>query len=68
MLQHDIKNWYAIGTTPEGQKILEALDFKLLTDLDEGERKGYVLEATTRPVKLISQFLKSAEEIYPPTL
>ncbi|GHO68813.1 hypothetical protein KSC_077050 [Ktedonobacter sp. SOSP1-52] len=61
MLQHDIKNWYAIGTTPDGQRILKALGFKLLTDLDGGERQGFMLEAAAQPVKLISQFLKSTE-------
>ena len=61
MLQHDIKNWYGIGTSPEGQAILEALGFKPLTTLDEGERKGYMLEAGAKPVRLISHLLKSME-------
>jgi len=61
MLQHDIKNWYGIGTSPEGQAILEALGFKLLTNLDNGERKGYMLEAQAEPVRLISHFLGSVE-------
>ncbi len=59
MIQHDIKNWYGIGTTPEGQTILDRLGFKLLTDLEEGKRKGYVLESKAEPVRLVSKFLQS---------
>jgi hypothetical protein len=62
MVQHDIKNWYGIGTSPEGQAILEALGFKLLVDLDEGKRKSYILESKTEPVRLISMFLRSMGE------
>ncbi len=62
MVQHDIKNWYGIGTTSEGQAILESLGFKLLTNMEEGKRKGYVLESTTKPVRLISLFLQSMGE------
>lgn len=62
MLQHDIKRWYGVGTSPEGQMILEALGFKLLTSFDEGERKGYMLEAKAEPVRLITHFLRSMEE------
>jgi hypothetical protein len=62
MMQYDIKNWYGIGTTPEGQAVLEALGFRLLTNLEEGKRKGYVLESKTKPVRLIDMFLQSIEE------
>ncbi len=61
MLQNDIKRWYGVGTSPEGQAILEALGFKLLTNLDNGERKGYMLEAKAEPVRLISHFLRAME-------
>jgi Helix-turn-helix domain len=61
MLQNDIKRWYGVGTSPEGQAILEALGFKLLTNLDNGERKGYMLEAKAEPVRLISHFLRVME-------
>lgn len=60
-IQHDIKNWYAIGATPEGQALLEALGFKLIADYNE-ERKGYMLETKLEPVKLVSMFLKSMGE------
>lgn len=62
MIQYDIKNWYGIGTTPEGQEILERLGFKLLVSLEEGSRKGYVLESKAEPVRLISSFLRSMGE------
>jgi helix-turn-helix protein len=59
MIQYDIKNWYGIGTTPEGQAILERLGFELITDLEEGKRKGYKLESKAEPVRLVSRFLQS---------
>lgn len=55
-IQYDIKNWYAVGTTPEGQGILEALEFRQISTLDEGERKGYVLETKAKQVRLINVF------------
>ena len=61
MIQHDIKNWYGNGLTPEGQHLLEALGFQLLTNLEEGARKGYMLESKAEPVRLISTLLKSME-------
>jgi hypothetical protein len=61
MIQYNIKNWYAIGTTPEGQTILEKLGFKMLANLSKGDRKGYVLESKAEPVKLINTFLRSME-------
>jgi hypothetical protein len=61
MIQYDIKNWYGIGTTAEGQDILERLGFELITDLEEGKRKGYAFESKAEPVRLISRFLQSLE-------
>src|SRR5712692_1870093 len=62
MIQYDIKNWYGIGTTPEGQAILEKLGFKMLTNLSEGHRKGYTLESKAEPVRLLTLFLRAIEE------
>ncbi len=62
MFQYDIKNWYGIGATPEGQAILERLGFKVLVSFEKGHRKGYVLERKAEPVKLISSFLRLIEE------
>jgi excisionase family DNA binding protein len=60
-IQHDIKNWYAIGATPEGQAILEALGFTKATELDNGKRKGYMLDTSIEPVKLVSRFINEIE-------
>ena len=59
--QYDIKNWYAVGTTPVGQKILERLGFKEIISFKEGDRKGYILE-NFRSSKLINQFLAEMED------
>ncbi len=58
--QYDIKNWYGIGTTPVGQKILEELGFKEVISLEDGNRKGYVLD-NLHSSKLITQFTKDME-------
>ncbi len=58
-IQHNIKNWYAAGVTPEGQAIMEALGFDPIRELDNGKRKGYKLEMSWKPVKLISRFAES---------
>lgn len=42
--QYDIKNWYGIGTTPIGQRILEQLQFQEIVSLAGGKRKGYLLD------------------------
>jgi len=60
--QHDIKNWYGIGVTPEGQSIFERLGFSQIMTLDGGQRKGYVLEDMQTPSTIISKFLKEAEK------
>jgi hypothetical protein len=59
VVQHDIKNWYAIGATEDGKKILETLGFTAITNFDG--RKGYILETKKEPVKLIGTYLKSIE-------
>ncbi|QBD80540.1 DNA-binding protein [Ktedonosporobacter rubrisoli] len=60
-IQHDIKKWYGIGVTPEGQALLEAMGFKLILSLEDGKRKGYALETRAEPVRLIGQFLRNME-------
>jgi hypothetical protein len=59
-MQHDIKNWYAIGATQDGRNILETLGFRTITTLDE-EKKGYTLETKKEPVRLIGMYLKEVE-------
>jgi predicted DNA-binding transcriptional regulator AlpA len=60
-IQHDIKNWYTVGVTPEGQALAEVLGFSLLTSSDEGARKGYILEGALKPVKIVSQLIKDMD-------
>jgi predicted DNA-binding transcriptional regulator AlpA len=62
MKQCDIKNWYAIATSREGQAILDALGFKHITNLDGGKRKGYKLNDLSRPAKLLKAFLRSIKQ------
>lgn len=57
MIQHSIKNWYAVGATPEGQAILDALGFTLLSSQNDGERKGYILANDAEHVRLITQLI-----------
>ena len=59
--QADIKNWYGIGATKEGQNLFESLGFTETVSLYNGERKGYYLENVRTPVGLISTLLKKME-------
>lgn len=59
-MQHDIKNWYAIGATEDGRNILQTLGFKSITTLDSG-RQGYMLETKKEPVRLIGMYLKEID-------
>lgn len=56
--QSNIKNWYGIGATKEGQHLFESLGFTEILSLYDGERKGYYLEDVKAPVKLINMLLK----------
>lgn len=59
--QHDIKNWYTVAATAEGQSLLERLGFEEIATLEGGKRRGYILKDTGKPVRLINMFLKEAE-------
>lgn len=59
--QFEIKNWYGIGATKEGQDWFESLGFTEIVSLYDGERKGYKLENVAHPAKLISRFLRELE-------
>jgi excisionase family DNA binding protein len=60
--QYDIKKWYNIGVSPEGQAISEALGFREIISLENGERKGYVLDnMLSQPTKLIQRYLRNME-------
>src|SRR6266567_4556742 len=55
--QFDIKNWYGIGATQEGQHLFESLGFSEIVSLYNGERKGYHAEDIKQPVKLVNRLL-----------
>lgn len=61
--QFDIKNWYSIGATKQGQELLESLGFSEILSLYDGERKGYYLEDLKKPTrvmkKLVAKFAHS---------
>jgi len=61
-IQYDIKNWYAIGATEDGQAILEALGFTKIHETEDGKEKGYVIETITKPVKLISRTVREIQK------
>lgn len=63
MIQHDIKKWYGIGVTKEGQRMLEALGFNLIAEHEDGERKSYTLEANGPQVKLVTRMLNQIEAL-----
>lgn len=54
--QYDIRKWYAIGTTKEGQAICEALGFTEILALENGARKGYILTDMKQPAQLLRAF------------
>ncbi len=60
--QFDIKNWYGIGATAEGQALFEALGFTEIASLYDGKRKGYLLKDIRNPVRLINLFLKETDK------
>jgi hypothetical protein len=60
--QYDIKNWYGIGATKEGQKILETLGFNEIVSLYNGERKGYKLNNSITPsASILNKMLERTE-------
>jgi hypothetical protein len=60
--QYDIKNWYGIGATKEGQKIFETLGFTEIVSLYNGERKGYKLSnKITPPASILNKMLERTE-------
>jgi len=60
--QYDIKNWYGIGATKEGQKLFEALGFQEIFSLYKGERKGYKLGNSITPSASILNKMLEKEE------
>jgi len=59
--QFDIKNWYGIGATIKGQRLLTGLGFTEIISIHDGERKGYLLEDIRPTAKVINKLLKEME-------
>jgi len=59
--QFDIKNWYGVGATKQGQRIFEALGFTEVATLYGGERKRYTIKSISKPVGLIGKLMKEME-------
>ncbi len=59
--QSDIKNWYGIGASPEGQHLFESLGFKQITSTDNGQRKGYFLEDIRTVAPLIKKMFEETK-------
>ena len=59
--QFDIKNWYGVGATKQGQRIFEALGFTEVATLYGGERRGYTIKSISKPVGLISKLMKEMD-------
>ena len=56
--QFDVKNWYGIGATKEGQRVFERLGFTEIISLYGGERKAYYIDDVKKPVRLINHLLQ----------
>jgi len=61
-IQHDIKNWYGVGVTPEGQAILESLGFQEFLSLEDGERKSYKLDSLKNGSSMLRALLSKFED------
>src|SRR5579864_40585 len=59
--QYDIRKWYAIAATPEGEKLVKHLGF----DKIEGKRNAYLLtdiKNVTQPIKSFVEMLEQVED------
>ncbi len=57
--QYDIKKWYAIAATPEGEKLVQHLGFEKI----EGKRDAYLLTDIKKATKPIKAFLDQLEKL-----
>jgi len=56
--QYDIRKWYAIAATPEGEKLVKHLGFQKI----KGKRDAYILEDTKNATKPIRAFINKLEQ------
>jgi Helix-turn-helix domain len=55
---YDIKKWYAIAATPEGEKLVKHLGFERM----EGKRNAYILKNLKNATKPIQSFINKLEQ------
>ena len=60
--QFDIKNWYGIGATKDGQHLFERLGFNEIVSLYDGERKGYKLDHIVRPGNILQKIVDDMDK------
>jgi predicted DNA-binding transcriptional regulator AlpA len=60
-LQHDIKRWFTIGVTPEGQELSKALGFKEFLSLENGQRRAYRLDDLRQGSHLLRHFIEKVD-------
>jgi hypothetical protein len=60
--QYDIKRWYAIAATPEGEKLVKHLGFERI----EGKRNAYLLIDLKKATKPIRAFIDKLEQVEGP--
>ena len=56
--QYDIKRWYAIAATPEGEKLVKHLGFEKI----EGKRDAYLLTDIKKAARPIRSFIDMLEQ------
>jgi hypothetical protein len=55
--QHDIKNWYGIAATDEGERLMKRLGFKLIVP----HSKSYVLDNLETSSEFLKEFIRKIE-------
>jgi hypothetical protein len=59
MIEHDIKNWYGLATSEEGESLMKRLNFRYIGGT--GKYKGYMLESNATTAKAITRILEHIE-------
>lgn len=60
--QYDIKNWYGIGATSKGQELFESIGFTEITNVHDGERRGYFLQGSKNLASIVNKFLREMDK------
>jgi hypothetical protein len=60
MIEYDIKNWYGLATSEEGEILMKKLGFKNMNGA--GKYNGYVLESNAATAKAVARILERIEK------